>query len=78
MIELSEKLKKVSNDEIVGENKEKDYIKEINKNKINFMMDSLVEIQNMMNVINANNKRNLNTINAMNKEVERIIKKNEI
>ena len=78
MIELSEKLKKVSNDEIVGENKDKDYIKEINKNKINFMMDSLVEIQNMMNVINANNKRNLNTINAMNKEVERIIKKNEI
>ena len=77
MIELSEKLKKVSNDEIVGENKDKDYIKEINKNKINFMMDSLVEIQNMMNVINANNKRNLNTINAMNKEVERIIKKNE-
>ena len=76
MVELSEKLKKVSNDEIGGENK--DYIKELNKNKISFMMDSLVEIQNMMNVINANNKRNLNTINAMNKEVERIIKKNEI
>ena len=78
MVELSEKLKKVSNDEIVGENKEKDYIKEINKNKINFMMDSLVEIQNMMNVINMNNKKNLNTINAMNKEVERILKKSEM
>ena len=74
MIELSEKLKKVSNDEIVGENKEKDYIKEINKNKINFMMDSLVELQNMMNVINNNAKKNLNTINAINTEVDRILK----
>ena len=76
MVELSEKLKKVSNDEIGGENK--DYIKELNKNKISFMMDSLVEIQNMMNVINMNNKKNLNNINAMNKEVERILKKSEI
>ena len=76
MVELSEKLKKVSNDEIGGENK--DYIKELNKNKISFMMDSLVEIQNMMNVINMNNKKNLNTINAMNKEVERILKKSEM
>ena len=76
MVELSEKLKKDSNDEIGGENK--DYIKELNKNKISFMMDSLVEIQNMMNVINMNNKKNLNTINAMNKEVERILKKSEM
>ena len=76
MVELSEKLKKVSNDEIGGENK--DYLKELNKNKISFMMDSLVEIQNMMNVINMNNKKNLNTINAMNKEVERILKKSEM
>ena len=72
MVELSEKLKKVSSDKIGGDNK--DYIKEINNNKINFMMDSLVELQNMMNVINNNAKKNLNTINAINTEVDRILK----
>ena len=73
MVELSEKLKKVFSDKIGGDNK--DYIKEINKNKINFMMDSLVELQNMMNVIDNNAKKNLNTINAINIEVDRILKK---
>ena len=76
MIEISEKVKKFSNEEIGGESK--DYIKEINKDKINYMMDALVEIQNMMNVINANNKKNLNIVNGMQKEVDRILKKNEI
>ena len=76
MIEISEKVKKFSNEEIGGESK--DYIKEINKDKINYMMDALVEIQNMMNVINTNNKKNLNIVNGMQKEVDRILKKNEI
>ena len=76
MIEISEKVKKFSNEEIGGESK--DYIKEINKDKINYMMDALVEIQNMMNVINTNNKKNLNIVNGMQKEVDRIMKKNEI
>ena len=76
MIEVSEKIKKISNEEIGVENK--DYIKEVNKDKINYMMDALVEIQNMMNVINTNNKKNLNIVNGMQKEVDRILKKNEI
>ena len=74
MVELSEKIKKFSNEEIGGENK--DYIKEVNKDKINYMLDALVEIQNMMNVVNNNNKKNLDTLNGMEKEVERILKKN--
>ena len=41
-------------------------------------MDALVEIQNMMNVVNTNNRKNLNIVNGMQKEVERILKKNEI
>ncbi len=42
------------------------------------MLDALVEIQNMMNVVNANNRRNLNIVNGMQKEIDRILKKNEI
>ena len=76
MMDLTEKIKKFSNGEISGENK--DYIKEVNKDKINYMMDALVEIQNMMNVVNTNNKRNLNIVNGMQKEVEIILKKNEM
>ena len=76
MIEVSDKIKKCSNEEIPGETK--DYIKELNKDKINYMFDALVEIQNMMNVVNTNNKRNLNIVNGMNKEIERILKKNQI
>jgi len=58
-----------------GENK--DYIKELSKEKINYMLDALVEIQNMMNVVNNNNKKNLNIVNGMQKEIDRIMKKNE-
>lgn len=76
MVDLSEKIKKISNEEMGGENK--DYIKDMNKDKINYIMDAFVEIQNMMNVINTNNKKNLNLINGMQKEVERIMKKNEL
>ena len=75
MIELSEKVKKLSNEEMGGENK--DYIKELSKEKINYMLDALVEIQNMMNVVNNNNKKNLNIVNGMQKEIDRIMKKNE-
>ena len=76
MIEVSDKIKKCSVEEIPGETK--NYIKELNKEKINYMFDALVEIQNMMNVVNTNNKRNLNIVNGMNKEIERILKKNQI
>ena len=76
MIEVSDKIKKCSIEEIPGETK--NYIKELNKDKINYMFDALVEIQNMMNVVNTNNKRNLNIVNGMNKEIERILKKNQI
>ena len=75
MIELSEKVKKLSNEEMGGENK--DYIKELSKEKINYMLDALVEIKNMMNVVNNNNKKNLNIVNGMQKEIDRIMKKNE-
>ena len=76
MIEVSDKIKKCSIEEIPGETK--NYIKELNKDKINYMFDALAEIQNMMNVVNTNNKRNLNIVNGMNKEIERILKKNQI
>ena len=76
MIDVAEKVKKFSNEEIAGE--KKDYIQELNKEKINCMLDALVEIQNMMNVVNANNRRNLNIVNGMQKEIDRILKKNEI
>jgi hypothetical protein len=76
MIDVAEKVKKFSNEEITGE--KKDYIQELNKEKINYMLDALVEIQNMMNVVNANNRRNLNIVNGMQKEIDRILKKNEI
>ncbi len=76
MIDVAEKVKKFSNEEIAGE--KKDYMQELNKEKINYMLDALVEIQNMMNVVNANNRRNLNIVNGMQKEIDRILKKNEI
>ena len=76
MVEISDKMKKTSTENFEGENK--DYIKEINKDKINEMMDALVEIQNMMNIINTNNKKNLFIVKGMQREVERILKKNEI
>jgi hypothetical protein len=76
MIDVAEKVKKFSNEEIAGE--KKDFMQELNKEKINYMLDALVEIQNMMNVVNANNRRNLNIVNGMQKEIDRILKKNEI
>ena len=76
MIELCEKIKKSSSENFSGENH--NYIKDMNKEKINSMLDALVEIQNMMNVICNNNKKNLDILNGMQKEVDRILKKNEI
>ena len=74
MIDNSEKIKKFSKEEIVEE--KKDYMKELDENRINYMFDAFVEIQNMMNVIAANSKRNLNIVKGMEKEIERILKKN--
>jgi len=76
MMELCEKIKKSSNENFGGENH--NYIKDMNKEKINSMLDALVEIQNMMTVICNNNKKNLDILNGMQREVERIYKKNEI
>ena len=76
MIELCEKIKKSSSENFNGENR--NYIKDMNKEKINSMLDALVEIQNMMNIICNNNKKNLDVLNGMQREVDRILKKNEI
>ena len=76
IVDLSEKAKKMSNEQFEGENK--DYLKEMNKDKVNKMLDALTEIQGMMNVVNNNNKKNLNIVKGMQKEVDRILKKNEM
>ena len=70
MMELCEKIKKSSNENFSGENK--NYIKDMSKEKINAMLDSLVEIQNMMKIIYNNTKKNLDTINGMQKEADKI------
>ena len=72
MVELCEKIKKSSNENFVGQNK--NYIKDMNKTKINEMLDSLVEIKNMMNVIYNSNKKNLDIITGMEKEANKIFK----
>jgi len=76
MIELCDKIKKSSNENFGGESY--NYIKDMNKDKINNMLDALVEIQSMMTIINNNNKKNLDKLNGMQREVERILSKNTI
>ena len=76
MIELCDKIKKSSNENFGGENH--NYIKDMNKDKINNMLDALVEIQNMMTIVNNNNKKNLEKLNGMQREVDRILRKNRI
>jgi len=76
MIELCDKIKKSSNENFGGENH--NYIKDMNKDKINNMLDALVEIQNMMTIVNNNNKKNLDKLNGMQREVDRILRKNRI
>ena len=63
MIELCDKIKKSSNENFGGENH--NYIKDMNKDKINNMLDALVEIQNMMIIINNKNKKNLDKLSGM-------------
>ena len=74
MLELCEKIKKSSNENFGGESH--NYIKDMNKDKINNMLDALVEIQNMMTIVNNNNKKNLDTLVGMQREVDRILRKN--
>ena len=76
MLGLCDKMKKSSNENFGGENH--NYIKDMNKDKINNMLDALVEIQNMMTIINNNNKKNLDKLNGMQREVDRILRKNRI
>ena len=72
MVEICEKIKKSSNENFVGQNQ--NYIKDMNKEKVNEMLDSLVEIKNMMNIIYNSNKKNLDLITGMQKEAEKIFK----
>ena len=72
MVEICEKIKKSSNENFVGENK--NYIKDMNKEKINEMLDNLVEIKNMMNTIYNSNKKNLDIITRIQKEADKIFK----
>ena len=74
MLELCEKIKKSSNENFGGESH--NYIKDMNKDKINNMLDALVEIQNMMTIVSNNNKKNLDTLVGMQREVDRIFRKN--
>ena len=74
MLELCEKIKKSSNENFGGESH--NYIKDMNKEKINNMLDALVEIQNMMTIVSNNNKKNLDTLVGMQREVDRIFRKN--
>ena len=74
MLELCEKIKKTSNENFGGESH--NYIKDMNKDKINNMLDALVEIQNMMTIVSNNNKKNLDTLMGMQREVDRILRKN--
>jgi hypothetical protein len=76
MLELCEKIKKSSNENFGGENK--NYIKDMSKERINNMLDNLTEIQNMMTVIYNNNKKNLNLITGMQIEADKILKKNDL
>ena len=76
MMELCEKIKKSSNENFGGENH--NYIKDMNKDKINDMLNALVEIQNMMTIVNNNNKKNLDILNGMQREVNRILASNKM
>jgi len=74
MLEVCEKIKKSSNENFGGESH--NYIKDMNKDKINNMLDALVEIQNMMTIVSNNNKKNLDILAGMQREVDRIFRKN--
>lgn len=70
MEEMCEKISKIEKENINGENK--NYIKEMSKDRVNNILDVLMEIQNMMKVIDNNTKKNLIIVKGMEKEVERI------
>ena len=76
MSKLCEKIKKSSNDNFSGE--KRNYIKDMSKERINTLLDGLIEIQNMMNVIYNDNKRKSYIIMGAQKEFERICQKNKI
>ena len=72
MADICKKIKKYSNENFMWQNK--NYIKDMNKERINEMLDSLLEIKNVMNFIYDNNKKNLDIITGMNKQSEKIFK----
>ena len=72
MADICKKIKKYSNENFMWQNK--NYIKDMNKERINEMLDSLLEIKNVMNFIYDNNKKNLDIIIGMNKQSEKIFK----
>ena len=71
ILEFSEKIKQPSNENIGGENK--NYIKDMSQENINGLLDSLVEIQNMMKIIYNNSKKNLDIITGIQKEADKIL-----
>ena len=76
MLELCEKIKKSSYENFSGE--KRNYIKDMSKERINILLDGLIEIQNMMNIIYNDNKKKSNIIMGAQKEFERICQKNKI
>ena len=75
MLEICEKVKKTSNENIGGDNK--NYFKDINKSRLNDILNGFVEIQNVMNVVERTNKKNLSILQGIQKEFDRITKKNQ-
>lgn len=76
MLEICSKIQKISKENIIGENR--NYIKDMTKERVNNMLDTLIELQNMMSIIDKNTKINLKKVNGIQKEIDRIMNKNKI
>ena len=76
IFELCQNLKKTSSNNFEGE--KHNYIKDMNKDRINNFLDGLVEIQNMMNIIYNENKKQSNIIMGAQKEFDRLLHRNDI
>ena len=75
----SERILKMSTDvENLSDNEKKNYIKEMRKERINNIFDTLGELQSIMANVSNSTQRNLNLMIGMEKEVQRVINKNGI
>ena len=75
IFELCQNLKKTSSNNFEGE--KHNYIKDMNKDRINNFLDGLIEIQNMMNIIYNENKKQSNIIMGAQKEFDRLLHRND-